>query len=155
MEHRSAQILPAGTEAVGAPKHFPEKELSSEIIGTFYKVYNYFGYGFLESVYMKALYAELTRRGVPVEREVRYRLRYEDGSDCGLFKADLIADKRILVEGKATRNLSPEDQRILLNYLRCSNIEVGLLLHFGPKPRVYRLISSERHRSADASEVYL
>src|SRR6185503_3087713 len=90
--------------------------LTREIIGAFYEVYNVLGYGFLESVYAQALFLELTRRGLHVQR------------------ADMLVAYSVVVENKASVALAKSDRDQLLNYLRCSCLEVGLLLHFGPRP---------------------
>jgi GxxExxY protein len=118
-------------------------ELTRVIIGAFYRVYNAMGYGFLESVYARALYIELRKLGVRVEREVETVVFYE-GHPAGRYRIDLLVEGRIVVEIKATKLLAPEHRRQLLNCLRCSDLEVGLLLHYGPDPKFYRVISESR-----------
>jgi GxxExxY protein len=110
-------------------------------IGSFYRVYNRLGFGFLESVYKNALAVELTRAGVPFEREAPIDIWY-DGSKIGHFKADFLVDGRVILEVKASQLLTETDRAQLLNYLRGSQVEVGLLLHFGPKPRVERMLAT-------------
>lgn len=116
-----------------------EKELTSEIIGSFYTVYNAFGYGFLESPYANALSLELQARGLQVQREVPVELRYE-GTTVGFYRMDMVVEGRVLIENKASAAIAEADCRQLFNYLRASNLTVGLLLHFGPKPAHRRFI---------------
>ena len=120
-----------------------DEDLTRVIIGAFYKVYNAMGYGFLESVYSRALYIELRRRGLRVEREVETVVFY-DGHPVGRYRIDLLVEGRIVLEIKSTRLLAPEHRRQLLNCVRCSDMQVGLLLHFGPDPKFYRVISESR-----------
>jgi GxxExxY protein len=107
--------------------------------GAFYRVYNGMGFGFLEIVYRNALAKELTKAGVSFEREVPIDAWY-DGEKMGHFKADFLVEGRVILEVKASQSLTEADTKQLLNYLRGSSVEVGLLLHFGPKPTVKRLI---------------
>ena len=126
-----------------ALRHTDETYLHSDLtdicIGAFYRVYNRLGFGFLESVYRNALAKELTKAGVPFEREVPIDVWY-DGEKIGHFKADFLVDRRVILEVKASQILSEADRKQLLNYLRGSRVEVGLLLHFGPKATVERTI---------------
>lgn len=108
-------------------------------IGSFYRVYNRLGFGFLESVYRNALARELTKGGIAFEREVPIDVWY-DGALIGHFKADFLVEGRVILETKASHALTEADAKQLLNYLRGSHVEVGLLLHCGPKPAVRRTI---------------
>ena len=121
-------------------------DLTGKVIGGFYKVYNTLGYGFLESVYSRALYIELRQRGLRVEREVNATAYYE-GHSVGHFRIDQLVETRLVVEIKATRVLAPTDREQLRNCLKASELQVGLLLHFGPRPAFYRLISENDPRS--------
>jgi GxxExxY protein len=102
--------------------------------GAFYRVYNGMGYGFLESPYRNALARELTKAGVSFEREVPIDVWY-DGEKVGHFRADFLVEGRVILEVKASQVITEADRKQLLNYLRGSSIEVGLLLHFGPNAR--------------------
>jgi len=113
-----------------------ERELTRSIIGAFYEVYNTLGFGFLESVYAAALERELLARGHTVSREHAIRVIYK-GEEIGFQRVDA----KVVVEIKSTPLLHPTAQRQLFNYLRATSLEVGLLLHFGPEPRFFRLIS--------------
>lgn len=120
-----------------------EETLTKSIIGAFYEVYNQLDFGFLESIYVEALARELTRRGHAVEREVAIRVYYK-GEVVGLQRVDMLVDKRVIVETKSTHELAKVSHRQLLAYLRGSDLEVGLLLHFGPKPEFFRTISTRK-----------
>lgn len=118
-----------------------ERELTREIIGAFYDVYNYFGYGFLEAVYSNALAAELANRGIRVQREATVKVTYK-GICVGVYRSDLTVEGRVVIESKATERLSGLEARQLTNYLRATGIQVGLVLHFGPKPSFRRVVQS-------------
>src|SRR5947208_9375831 len=106
-----------------------EGETTSRIIGAFYETYNELGFGFLESVYRRALATELRSRGLDVEVEAPIEAVYK-GVVVGSFRMDLLIEHRVVVEIKASALLAPTDRRQLLNYLRATRCEVGLLLHF-------------------------
>ena len=120
-----------------------EAALSKSVIGAFFEVYNTLGYGFLENLYVKALEKELIARGHSVSREVGVRVMYK-GEQLGLQKLDLIVDDRLVVETKATQDLHKSATRQLFSYLHATNLEIGLLFHFGPEARFYPVIC--RHR---------
>lgn len=133
-----------------ALKHTDTAYLHSDLtdigIGAFYRVYNGMGFGFLESVYRNALAKELSKAGVTFEREVPVDVWY-DGDKMGHFKADFLVEGRVILEVKASIVLTEADRKQLLNYLRGSSVEVGLLLHFGPKPVVQRILyTNDRKR---------
>jgi len=123
-------------ESSPALKH---SALTEKIIAAFYEVYNELGFGFLESVYCNALAIAAGKRGLTVEREVPIAVWY-GGIDVGDFKADLIVEGTVLLELKTAQALDRAHEAQLLNYLRATEIEVGLLLNFGPKPQFKRLI---------------
>jgi GxxExxY protein len=130
--------------------NYPHKELTGRIITSFYTVYDRLGYGFLESVYRHALAVEFTRAGLRFEQETSLRVWYE-GVLVGSFRSDFLLEHRVLVEVKAAKNLTEADTHQLLNYVRCSDKEVGLLLHFGPRPAVKRVVSTAKPK-LDADE---
>ncbi|MFZ1370878.1 MAG: GxxExxY protein [Ferruginibacter sp.] len=115
------------------------EEITEKIIQAFYKVYNTLGYGFLEKVYENAMFIELTAMGFKVEKQKRI-LVYYFGSIVGEYNADLIIEGLITVELKANESLVEENENQLINYLKATNIEVGLLLNFGKKPQIKRKI---------------
>lgn len=112
-------------------------EITEEIIGAFFAVYNALGYGFLEKVYVNALKLELERRGLKVVHGFPIVVRYL-GQEVGEYYADLIVKDLVIVEVKATKALLLEHEAQLLNYLKATPYEVGLLLNFGPKPEQKR-----------------
>jgi GxxExxY protein len=118
------------------------EQTTKSIIAAFYAVYDKLGFGFLENVYRGALTIELRRRGHRVAREVSVPVFY-DGIQVARYDMDFVVDDLIVLETKSTMVLCTADRRQLLNYLRCTRFEVGLLLHFGPKPRFYRLIATD------------
>ena len=125
-----------------------ESELRRSIIGAFYDVYNELGFGFIEHPYMLAMERELKRRGHHVAREVLVEIRYRGEFLChqGL---DMVVDGKVVVEGKSTYKLHEAAPRQVYSYLEGTDLEVGLLLHFGPKPSFFRLISRNRHHPLD------
>ena len=114
-----------------------EEAITRAIIGAFFDVYNTLGYGFLESVYVEALTRELRRLGHRVEREVLVHIWYK-GEIITRQRVDMIVDGKVIVEVKAGLALHPTAPRQLYNYLRATDKEVGLLLHFGPEPKYFR-----------------
>ena len=117
-----------------------EEACTRSIISAFFDVYNTLGYGFLESAYIAALEFELSLRGHAVAREVSIRVIYK-GREIAWQRVDILVDDAVILEIKATPKLPPNASRQLYNYLRATRLEVGLLLHFGPKPRFFRLFS--------------
>jgi GxxExxY protein len=103
------------------------------ILKAFYKVFNTLGYGFLEKVYENSMTIELMNMGVPIELQKKIKVCYES-KEVGNYYADLIAKDLVIVELKAAESLCEEHETQLLNYLKATNIEVGLLLNFGKKP---------------------
>jgi GxxExxY protein len=129
-----------------------ESKLSELILDCFFCVYKQFGYGFLEAVYANALATELEYRGAKVQREVPIEL-YHRGKRVGVYRADLLVENRILIETKSTRQLVDADERQLLNFLKATPIEVGFLLHFGPKPKfIRRVLATARKHSGIATD---
>jgi GxxExxY protein len=112
-------------------------------------VYNALGFGFLEHVYTMALERELRVRGHRVAREVCVRVTYK-GEDLTQQRIDMVVDEKPVVEAKSTYELHKAAPRQVFNYLRATNLEVGLLLHFGPRPSFFRLISSNKRSASSA-----
>ena len=121
-------------------------ELTEKVLGVFFDVYNELGCGFLESVYESALFIALTSAGLNVERQASIPVWFRR-TQVGDFKADLVVEKAVILELKAAKALDPTHDVQLLNYLRATNIEIGLLLNFGPKPEFKRLVfdNSRKH----------
>jgi|SRR5215213_2726727 len=113
--------------------------LTQQIIGVYYEVYNELGTGFLESVYQKSLALALKSAGLAVCSRIDIPVWFR-GQQVGKFEGDLLVEKCVLLELKAARALDSSHKAQLLNYLRATDIEIGLLLNFGVKPEVRRLI---------------
>lgn len=115
-------------------------DITDKILLAFYKkVYHRLGYGFLEKVYENAMASELRRMGLKVEQQVQISVFYE-GEVVGAYVADLLVEGLIIVELKAARHIVDEHEAQLLNYLRATPYEIGLLLNFGPKPEFRRKV---------------
>lgn len=123
-----------------------EEELTYSVIGAFFEVYNTLGFGFLEHLYVMAMERELLARGHRVSREVGVRVMYK-GDDLGSQRLDMIVDDKLVVEIKSTFAVNKTAVRQVYNYLRATRLKVGLLLHFGPEPKFYRLLF--RHQTPD------
>lgn len=123
-----------------------EQNLSNRIIHCFYKVYNTLGYGFLEKVYENALYYELTKNGIACIKQCPITVHYND-IVVGEYYADIIAEGRLILELKAADMLKAEHEFQLINYLKATEIEVGLLFNFGKKPEFVRKIFTNDRKS--------
>jgi GxxExxY protein len=125
------------------PNTLFERETTHHVIGAFYEVFNTLGYGFLENVYRDALALELNDRLRTVRKEVFVPVWYKR-SLISRQRIDLIVDEKVVVEIKAAEILRQSAPEQLRNYLQATAFEVGLLLHFGPKPRFYRLVHTNK-----------
>jgi GxxExxY protein len=122
-------------------------EITEKIIGVFYDVYNELGFGFLESVYHKAMLIALEQIGLEAETKVSLPVFFR-GKLVGDFEADIIVEHAVILELKAADELASAHDAQLLNYLKASPAEVGLLLNFGPRPKFKRFVfDNERKRS--------
>ena|SRR5688572_23178158 len=116
---------------------YKHSELTEQIIGAFYDVYSKLGYGFLEDIYVKALVIELKKRGLIPDIEQAIEVYYESQL-IGKYYADIVVNNLVIVELKSVKALIAEHEAQLLNYLKATPYEVGLLLNFGPKPETKR-----------------
>lgn len=121
-------------------------ELSDKIINCFYKVYNALGFGFLEKFYQKSLEIELANNGLMFESQYPIKVYY-DNSIVGEYYADIFVESKIIIEIKAISTLVKENELQLINYLKSTNIEVGLLLNFGEKPEIKRRIFTNEKKT--------
>jgi GxxExxY protein len=115
------------------------KDKTDIIIKVFYQVYNQLGYGFLEKVYHNAFLIELNKYGFDVKSQFPIKVFY-DGIEVGEYYADIIVDDCIIIENKAAESLREEHEYQLINYLKATRMEVGLLFNFGKKPTFKRKI---------------
>ncbi len=122
-----------------------DKELTSRVIKAFYNVYNQLGFGFLEKVYENALLIELAKQGVNCKAQQMIKVTYQ-GLEVGLYYADILVEGCLILELKAVENLVPEHELQLINYLKATGIEVGLLLNFGKKPEFRRKVFSNERK---------
>jgi len=113
--------------------------ITDKILKAFYNVYNVLGYGFLEKVYENSMIIELNKMGCKVKQQHNIKVHY-DNRQVGDYYADLIVDNLVIVELKAAENLCPKHEAQLINYLKATEIEVGLLLNFGKKAEFKRKI---------------
>jgi GxxExxY protein len=116
---------------------YKHRDLTEKIIMAYYNVYNALGYGFLEKVYENALMIELKRIGLSVKAQWPIHVYYAE-KIVGEYFSDILVEDSIIVEIKAVKILSSEHKAQLLNYLKATQVEVGLLVNFGPKPEITR-----------------
>lgn len=120
-------------------KNFPHQELTKKIIGIYYDVYNELGYGFLERVYQNAMHIELTKRGYQVEINKKLIIYYKK-EVVGEYIPDIIVNGLIILELKAVEHLIEVHENQILNYLKATDCEIGLVLNFGKDPQFIRKI---------------
>jgi GxxExxY protein len=139
-------------------EHQPLKHghITESIIGAFYDIYNELGHGFLESVYREALACELASKGLRAEREKAITVQFRN-KIVGVFRTDLVVEDAVIIELKCARTIDRMHEAQLLNYLKATDYEVGLLLNFGYRPQFRRMFLSslekQRRESADAVEL--
>jgi len=107
------------------------EELTYKIIGAGQEVYKELGPGYLESVYEDALCYELNSLNIDYQRQLELDVHYKDVIFEHRFRADLLVDKKVLVENKAIKKITLQDEAQLINYLKTTNLKVGLLFNFG------------------------
>ncbi|MEO8335569.1 MAG: GxxExxY protein [bacterium] len=125
---------------------YPDQQITGLIIASAYEVHRVFGFGFLESVYKRALAVEIRYRGAKVGREVRFDLDHRD-QDVGIYKADILVDDRIIVEVKTGKLPDPQAPTQLINYLCASQLSLGLVLDFCTELHIKRIISTPEQRT--------
>jgi GxxExxY protein len=123
------------------------KDLTDQIIRVFYNVYNELGFGFLEKVYQNSLYLELISQGFNIEPQKQIRVYYK-GKQVGEYYADMVVNGQVILELKTAEGIAVEHEAQLINYLKATEIEVGLLLNFGVTPQFKRKIfTNDRKKS--------
>ena len=123
--------------------NYKHSEITQKIIGAFYKVYNTLGYGFLEKVYVNALLIELRKLGLICETPHQIKVYY-DNQEVGFYIADIIVNGCVIIEVKAGKTLCEEHEFQLINYLKATEMEIGLLLNFRKKPECKRKVFSNK-----------
>lgn len=122
--------------------------VTARILKAFFDTYNALGWGFLESVYKRGLAVVLAEMGAQVQTEVHMPI-YLRGVKIGDYYADVVVDNSVIVECKAAERIVAAHRAQLLNYLKATRIEVGLILNFGERPAFERLILSSHRKTAD------
>lgn len=125
-------------------ENYKHTETTKKIINAYYNVYNQLGYGFFEKVYERAMMIELPKHGLNCERQKNVKVFYE-GVEVGDYFADMIVEDCVIIELKAVEVIAPEHEVQLVNYLKATKIEVGLLFNFGPKPQFKRKVFSNSY----------
>ena len=128
------------------------KDTTDIILKSFYKVYNNLGYGFLEKVYENALLYELRNQGLDCEKQKPIKVYYEQ-IQVGEYYADIIVNECIILELKAAESIAEEHEFQLINYLKATEIEIGLLLNFGKNPEFKRKIFTNKKKSVKISKI--
>jgi GxxExxY protein len=121
-------------------------DVTGEILKAFYKVYNDLGYGFLEKVYENSMAFELQTNGLFVQQQLPINVFY-NGKIAGEYFADLIVENKVIIEIKTASSIDKAHEAQLLNYLKATEIEVGLVLNFGQKPEKIRKVFTNKRRS--------
>lgn len=125
--------------------NFKHSDITDQIIKAFFTVYNSLGYGFLEKVYENAMLIELDKIGIEARSQVPVKVLYE-GKEVGNYYADLLVEKMVIVELKSSEDLCEEHEAQLLNYLRATDVEVGLLLNFGKTAQIKRKVFNNEYK---------
>jgi GxxExxY protein len=126
--------------------------LTERIIGVFYEVYNELGFGFLESVYREAMRIALGQAGLLVEAEVPVPVSFR-GRPVGVFRADLVVDRRVVIELKTAVSIDKAHEAQVLHYLRASTMEIGLVMNFGPDARFRRIVLQNVRKKRTSGEI--
>jgi len=121
------------------------EEITNDIIKVFYDTYNQLGYGFLEKVYENAFAIELKTKGFNVKRQYPITVFYK-GENIGEYFADIIVNDLVLLELKSAEDISLAHRNQIINYLKATKMEVGLLFNFGEKPKFERFICTNNRK---------
>ncbi|HLG31938.1 MAG TPA: GxxExxY protein [Ignavibacteriaceae bacterium] len=130
--------------------NYLHSEITDLIIKAYYNVYNKLGFGFLEKVYENAMMIELQRLNLKCDKQKPITVNY-DGFNIGEYFADIIVNDCVIIELKAAEELCPEHEAQLVNYLKATEIEVGLLLNFGKEPRFKRKVLTSEYKNLNKS----
>ncbi len=126
--------------------NYLHSEITGLVLKAFFKVYNQLGYGFLEKVYENAMMIELRKMGLKCTQQTSIQVYYET-EKVGSYLADIIVKDCVILELKAAENIAPEHEAQLVNYLRATDLEVGLLLNFGKKPQYSRKVLTNEFKN--------
>jgi len=128
-------------------ENYLHSDITEKVIKAFYTVYNKLGYGFLEKVYENAMLIELVKFGLDCKNQFPVKVFYDE-KNVGEYFADIIVNNLVIVELKAAENLCEEHECQLVNYLKATEIEVGLLLNFGKEPKLKRKVLTKDHKKS-------
>lgn len=129
----------AGGAASGSGSRLVHEHVTGRVLAAFFGVHRELGYGFSDAIYLRALFLELVSRGVQVEQDVPFSVFYK-GRKMGSFTAELLVEGKVILMVRAGPELPDHERSQLLNCMRCSQAEVGMLLHFGPRPEFRRFL---------------
>ena len=125
--------------------NYKHSEITSKIIKAYYNVYNRLGFGFLEKVYENSMFIELQKFGLRCERQFPIKVYYDE-HQVGEYYADILVEDLVIIELKAAENLCEEHEAQLINYLKATELEVGILLNFGKEPEFKRKVFSNEFK---------
>ena len=145
LENREVYFCAKTIISMKAYPHFQHTALTSKIIEAAYYVHEYLGFGHLESVYERALEIKLKEEKFIVERQISIQVFFQ-GIIVGDFRADLIVENLVIIELKAVEKIHPIHEVQLVNYLKCTELEVGLILNFGEKLEIKRKVFSNSRK---------
>ena len=128
-----------------------EKQLSYEIVAGMFEVHRELGFGYVEPIYSRALCKVLQRKGLLVEAELKVPVMFQ-GEPIGIQRVDMLVNGRVVVEIKSTERLADAGFRQLRSYLTGMNLELGILLHFGPSAKFYRVLRGYPHSRRPSSD---
>ncbi len=127
-----------------------QRDLTDRIIKAFFRTYNSLGYGFLEKVYENALTLELRKLGLPARQQQPIKVHYQ-GQLVGEYYADIVVADIVILELKVADVICEAHEAQLVNYLKATEIEIGLLLNFGPMPEFRRRVFTNAKKSLSCS----
>jgi GxxExxY protein len=133
--------------------NFKHSDITKKIMKAYFNVYNTLGYGFLERVYENAMILELEKSGLHCEKQKAISVYY-DNHIVGDYFADIIVEEKVIIELKAAEMLVEEHSMQLVNYLKATNIEVGLLLNFGKEVEYKRKVLSNEFKKHQAKSTF-
>ena len=145
--------LPTSIPRMYADSHgLKHSELTEKLIGIFFAIHNELGHGFLECIYEQAFSVLLAENGIFFERQIAVPVWFHK-KQIGEFRADLLVDRKVILELKTGRDIEPAWEKQLLNYLRATDIEVGLLFNFGPTEQFRRYVfENEKKNPRESAE---
>ena len=146
----SREPAPPSPASPPSPPRLVHEAVTGRLLAAFFTVHRELGYGFADAVYLRALQLELAFRGVDVQGSVPMGVFYK-GRKVGTYSADLLVEGKVVAAVRSGAEVSDTDRAQLLNWMRCSSADVGMLLHFGPRPEFRRFLGRPLVESLRAS----